>query len=71
MLVLIRGGALVVAGVHALFQPSVLDVELLGADKVEELAVLPLDAAEGVLGALRGLNVKVKGTRGGGFPGRS
>ena len=45
----------------------VFDVEFLGIDKVEQLSLLfPLNAAEGILGALLGLNFKVKGTRGGG-----
>ena len=49
----------------------VFDVEFLGIDKVEQLSLLfPLNAAEGILGALLGLNFKVKGMRGGGTVGK-
>ena len=71
MLVFLRVSIFIVAGVHALFQSSVFDAEFLGVDKVEQLSVLlPLNAAEGILGALLGLNFKVKGMRGGGTMGK-
>ena len=44
--------------------PSLVFDEFLGVDKVKQLSVLlPLNAAEGILGALLGLNFKVKRMR--------
>lgn len=61
MLVFIRVSIIVIAWVNALFQSSVLDVELFRIDKIEKLSILlPFNAAEGILSALLGLNLKSK-----------
>lgn len=42
-----------------------------GVDKIKQLPILlPLNATEGILGALLGLDFKVKGTSGGGTTGK-